>query len=274
MRLTEEHIKALMPGNDNWRDWVDPIHDLFGKYGIQSKERIAMFIAQCGHESLDFRVMEENLNYSANALSRVWKKYFGPDKGRDPQDYHRKPEKIANVIYANRMDNGDTASGDGWRFRGKGAIQVTGRYNTTKFAEYIGKEVNAANDYLLTTKGALEGALWYWDARNLNEPSDDQDIRKVTKLINGGYHGLEDRKQRYMRALAILGGEYEPKSLPVLLKVGSKGEEVKKVQAALGLEADGWFGQMTFAAVVAWQGNNGLTPDGIVGPKTYKAMVG
>tara|TARA_B100001094_G_scaffold331714_1_gene401032 strand:+ start:958 stop:1782 length:825 start_codon:yes stop_codon:yes gene_type:complete len=274
MKLNEQHVKTLMPGNRDWKEWVEPMQDLFGKYGIQSQERIAMFIAQCGHESGGFRIMEENLNYSANALSRVWKKYFNEEIGRDPQEYHRQPEKIANVIYANRMDNGDVDSKDGWKFRGKGAIQVTGRYNTTKFAEYIKRDVDAANDYLLTTKGALEGALWYWDACNLNEHSDHQDIRKVTKLINGGYHGLDDRKQRYITAYAVLGGNFEPDSLPILLKVGSQGDEVKKVQKALGLEADGWYGQLTKTSVVDWQTKNGLTPDGVVGPKTYKAMVG
>ena len=274
MKLSEQQVKTLMPKNRNWEEWVEPMQDLFGKYGIQSKERIAMFIAQCGHESGDFRIMEENLNYSANALASLWKKYFNEETGLDPQDYHRQPEKIANVIYANRMDNGNIDSGDGWKFRGKGAIQVTGRYNTTRFANYVKREVDAANDYLLTTRGALEGALWYWEACNLNDHSDDQDIRKVTKLINGGYHGLDDRKQRYITAYAVLEGNYEPEPLPILLRVGSQGEEVKKVQEALNLDADGWYGQMTRTAVIAWQGGNGLTPDGVVGPKTYKAMVG
>jgi hypothetical protein len=104
--------------------------------------------------------------------------------------------------------------------------------------------------------------------------ADQQDIRGATKRINGGYIGLEDRTHHYHRALEILGGTYEPKPAPVLLKVGSRGDEVKKVQQALGQDADGIFGKMTEAAVIAWQGNNNLTPDGIVGPKTYAAMVG
>lgn len=274
MKLTVKQIKNLMPGNKNWEVWVDPIWDLFPNYGIQSADRIAMFFAQCGHESLDFRVMEENLNYSEKALNSVWKKYFGGDTGRNAKDYHRQPEKIANVVYANRMDNGDEASGDGWRFRGKGAIQVTGRYNTAKFADYIGRPLDKANDYLLTTKGALEGALWYWDANGLNQLSDDRDIRGATKRINGGYHGLNDRTNRYLRAQNILSGQELVSPLKVLLKKGSEGEEVRKVQFAVGVEPDGWFGQLTELAVIAWQGNNGLTPDGIVGPKTYKAMIG
>jgi putative chitinase len=274
MKLTEDQVKLLMPNNDKWAEWVSPMHDLFNSYGIQSADRIAMFFAQCGHESLDFRVMEENLNYSSKALASVWRKYFNENTGRDPKDYHRQPERIANVIYANRMDNGDESSGDGWRFRGKGAIQVTGRYNTTKFAEAVGKSVDAANDYLLTIKGALQGALWYWDANNLNQLADDRDIRETTRVINGGYHGLDDRTNRYLRAQKILAGKEFIPELKVLLKLGSQGEEVKKVQWAVGVEPDGWFGQLTELAVIAWQGNNGLTPDGIVGPKTYKAMLG
>jgi putative chitinase len=274
VKVTEQQVKAILYDNSNWSAWVSPMQDLLGSYNVNSADRIAMFFAQCGHESLNFQVLEENLNYSAKALGTIWKKYFGEGTGRDPLDYHRQPEKIANVVYANRMGNGDEASGDGWRFRGKGAIQVTGRENTTNFANAIGRSVEGANDYLLTTTGALESALWYWDKANLNEAADARDIRLATKRINGGYHGLDDRTNRYMRAQLILSGKDIVPPLKGIIKLGSTGEEVRKVQFAIGVEPDGVFGRLTEAAVIAWQGNNGLTPDGIVGPKTFKAMIG
>lgn len=272
MVLTEEQVKHLLHGNKDWADWVEPLQTMLPKYEINTADRIAGFIAQCGHESLNFKVLEENLNYSAGALDKIFPKYF-KRAGRDAQEYHRQPEKIANVIYASRMSNGDTASGDGYRFRGRGVIQLTGRANYTAFGKTINKTAEEVIDYLGTKTGALESACWYWNSRNLNAACDAQDIVKMTKLVNGGTIGLEDRKHHYHRALEILGGTYEPKPEPILLKVGSRGEYVKKIQEKLGLEADGIFGKMTAEAVKDWQASKGLTADGIVGPKTFKAML-
>jgi putative chitinase len=273
MTLTDDQIEHLLHGNKEWADWVEPVQTLLPKYEIDTPDRVAMFFAQCGHESLNFKVLEENLNYSAKGLNAVFPKYF-KRAGRDANDYHRQPERIANVVYANRMGNGDTDSGDGWRHRGFGVIQLTGKNNQSAFATSIGKSLEDTLEYLQTKMGALESACWFWQRNNINVYADQQDIRGATKRINGGYIGLEDRTHHYHRALEILGGTYEPKPAPVLLKVGSRGDEVKKVQEALGQDADGIFGKLTEAAVIAWQGNNNLTPDGIVGPKTYAAMVG
>jgi putative chitinase len=171
------------------------------------------------------------------------------------------------------MDNGDTASGDGWRFRGRGVIQLTGRHNYTKFGETLGYTAEQAISYLKTKKGALESACWFWKANNINKYADKQDITGMTKRINGGTIGLADRKKHYAHALEVLGGKWEPPAfVHSTVKKGSKGETVKAVQKALGAKADGVFGPGTEAAVIAWQKSRGLVPDGIVGKATLAAM--
>lgn len=272
MILSDQHLEQLLHGNKEWPKWVEPVQEMLPKYGIDTPDRVAMFFAQCGHESLNFKVLEENLNYSAKGLDAVFPKYFRR-AGRDATDYHRQPERIANVVYADRMGNGDTNSGDGWRHRGFGVIQLTGKNNQSSFASSIGKTLEETLEYLQTKTGALESACWFWACNNVNTYADQQDIRGATKRVNGGYIGLEDRTHHYHRALEILGGSYKPKPAPVLLKIGSRGAEVKKVQKALGQAADGVFGKMTQLAVFDWQSKHNLTPDGIVGPKTYAAMI-
>lgn len=272
MILTEEQIEHLLEGNKDWEEWVEPLQTLLPKYEINTVSRIAGFIAQCGHESLNFKVLEENLNYSADGLNKIFPKYF-VRAGRDAQEYHRQPQKIANVVYANRMSNGDTESNDGYFFRGRGVIQLTGRSNYTAFGKTVGMTPEEVVEYLGTKMGALESACWYWDSRNINAACDAGNIEKMTKLVNGGTIGLEDRRHHYKKALRILGGEYTPQPKPILLKVGSTGDEVKQIQEVLGVEADGIFGRMTAEVVKEWQQAHGLTPDGIVGPKTFNAMI-
>ena len=276
MKLTREQIKSILHGNDDWEQWVSPLQEILPNYSINTAKRIAMFMAQCGHESLNFRVLRENLNYSAKGLNAIFPKYF-KNAGRDAQEYHRQPEKIANIVYANRMKNGPPESGDGWKFSGKGVIQLTGRANTEAFANSIGKPLEDTLSYLKTVQGALESACWFWTENNLNLPSDASDIVRATKKINGGTIGIEDRKHHYKKNLMILegsngGGQFQERS-PILLKVGSIGSEVKKVQEILGLDVDGHFGKVTEARVMLWQNANGLEDDGIVGPETYLRMV-
>ena len=273
MNLTDGQIKDLLHGNKDWADWVEPMQKLLPQYEINTPARIAGFIAQCGHESLNFKVLEENLNYSAKGLNAIFPKYF-KNAGRDAEKYHRKPQDIANVVYANRMSNGDTESNDGWKFRGRGVIQLTGRSNVTRFGDDIGKRVDETIEYLETKMGALHSACWYWDNRNINRSADDGDIVVMTKLVNGGTIGLEDRRHHYIRAIEILDGTYIPKPTRILLKVGSTGSEVKSVQKALGLDIDGHFGLVTKSKVMEWQEANSLTVDGIVGNKTYYKLVG
>jgi len=226
-------------------------------------------------------VLSENLNYSAKALNTIFPKYF-KRAGRDANEYHRQPEKIANVIYANRMDNGDTDSGDGWRFRGGGILQLTGRYNYTEFAEDVEMTPEEAVDYVRTKKGALDSACWFWDENNINKHCDAMDILKMTKRINGGTIGLEDRKKHWAHALDVLGGdmEIEPEEEKELntnqtIRQGSRGPLVQEVQEILGIApADGIFGPGTARLVKEWQSANGLVADGIVGPNTLGKLLG
>ncbi len=267
-----DQVRELLNGNSETDEWFEAMEEILPFYEINTVDRVAGFIAQCAHESNNFRVLQENLNYSSKALDSIFGKYF-VRAGRNAKEYHRQPEKIANVVYANRMDNGNTASGDGWRFRGRGVIQLTGRHNYTKFGKSLSISAEEAIRYVKTKKGALESACWFWDTNNINRYADRQDIVGMTKRINGGTNGLADRKKHYNHALEVLGGHWEP---PVVVhstvRRGSKGETVKVVQMVLGAKADGDFGPGTEAAVIAWQRSRGLVPDGIVGPSTLRAM--
>jgi len=267
-----DQVRELLKGNSETDEWFEAMEEILPFYEINTVNRVAGFIAQCAHESNNFRVLQENLNYSSKALDAIFGKYF-VRAGRNAKEYHRQPEKIANVIYASRMDNGDTASGDGWRFRGRGVIQLTGRHNYTKFGSSLSINAEQAIKYVKTKKGALESACWFWDTNKINRYADKQDITGMTKRINGGTIGLADRKKHYKHALEVLGGHWSPpKVVHSTVRKGSKGETVKAVQKALGAKADGDFGPGTEAAVIAWQRSRGLVPDGIVGPSTLRAM--
>jgi len=168
------------------------------KFAINTPLRLAHFLSQCGHESGNFRVVKENLNYSAKGLRSIFKKYFTDDA--TALLYERKPEKIANLVYASRMGNGDKASGDGYKFRGRGYIQLTGKDNYTAFGKAIGVDI-LANPDLVATKYPLLSAAWYWNSRKLNAVADqgatDAVVTKATKLVNGGTIGLDDRIKHF-----------------------------------------------------------------------------
>jgi putative chitinase len=277
MTLTKDHIIHILHGNADAAAWADAALEILPKYEITTANRIAGFFAQCGHESMNFTVLSENLNYRAETLEKLFSKYFSK-AGRNAADYAKQPEKIANVIYANRMANGDTASGDGFKFRGRGVVQLTGRENYTSFGKSVGMTAEQVIDYVTTKKGALESACWYWASRNINAACDASDITKMTKLVNGGTIGLDDRKKHYEQALAVLGGAVpapitHASAIPGVLKKGSTGENVKRMQAELGLEADGSFGPATEAALKKWQTANGLAADGVAGPKTLAKLL-
>jgi len=203
MNLTESSLVKMLPRNKNIGDLLTALNSVLPKYEINTVNRVAGFLAQCGHESLDFTVLKENLNYSAEALNRVFPKYF-KNAGRDANLYARNPEKIANVVYANRLGNGDTASGDGWRYRGRGAIQLTGKSNYAEFAKSIGKTLEETVAYLETMEGAIESACWFWKTRNLNQTCDNNDIVLMTKKVNGGTNGIEERTKHYNNNKKIL----------------------------------------------------------------------
>lgn len=268
--------REMLHGNKDWEEWYSAMLEILPMWDINTIERVAGFVAQCGHESRNFSVLTENLNYSAAALNKIFPKYFRR-AGRDAQAYHRQPEKIANVIYAGRMANSDSASGDGWRFRGGGILQLTGRYNYTEFAEDVDMSPEEAVDYVRTKKGALDSACWFWDENNLNKHCDNMDIVKMTKRINGGTIGLEDRKKHWIHALDVLGGDYEEPDVDYnqTVRKGSRGPLVAEVQEKLNISpADGIFGPGTERSIKAWQASNGLAADGIVGPKTIKKLLG
>jgi putative chitinase len=283
--LTAGQFADLFPRCSDPDGWVDAMNEVFPKYEINTNRRVAAFLAQCGHESGGWRTFSENLNYSAKALDAVFGKYF-KRAGRDAEDYARQPEKIANVVYANRMDNGDTASGDGWRYRGRGPIQLTGKHNYAKFSDDM--DVDAVNNPDMVSEDkevALMSAIWYWNSNKLNRYADSGDIKTLTKRINGGYIGLEDRIHHWEMCLEALGedvethhGDDEDDSFDLddigVLRKGARGDGVKMMQEALGVGADGIFGAGTEAKLKEWQAENGLDADGVAGPATLGKLLG
>ena len=204
--ITQEQLKQLLPKNPYISHWHKALEQLFPDYEINTPQRMAAFIAQCAHESGSFMFLTENLNYRWQSLRKVFPKYFPDDA--IAQDYANRPNKqeaIANRIYASRMGNGPEESGDGWRFRGRGLIQLTGRHNYTWFAASLEISPEEATEYLTTFEGAAQSACWFWETNKLNQWADKGDILTLTKRINGGTIGLDDRIKHYEHALHVLG---------------------------------------------------------------------
>jgi putative chitinase len=204
--ITEQQLKELIPKNPYVSHWHKALEQLFPDYEINTPQRIAAFVAQCAHESAGFTALVENLNYRWQSLRRVFPKYFPNDD--IAQEYASRPNKqeaIANRIYASRMGNGDEASGDGFRYRGRGLIQLTGRHNYTWFAASLEITPEEATEYLMTFEGAAQSACWFWETNKLNQWADKGDILTLTKRINGGTIGLDDRIKHYEHALHVLG---------------------------------------------------------------------
>lgn len=275
---------ASMVKNSEIDEWYDAIALILPDHDIDTPERVAGFIAQCAHESGDFKRLEENLNYSEKALNSVFGRYFGPGK-RNAAEYARNPEKIANYVYQDQYRSkrgalGNVKEGDGWRFRGRGLKQLTGRNNYQTFARDIGISAEEAADYLETKKGAVHSACWFWKKNKLNRYADKNDIVGMTKKINGGTIGLKDRTARYEKAMAVMTGKAPVVSAAApsapkgnVVKRGSTGTAVKEIQRLIGISpADGIFGPGTESIVKDWQRKNGLTPDGVVGPATRAKM--
>ena len=201
--FTKEQLREMIPKNPYVDQWFEAIYEILPEYEITTPQRVAAFLAQCAHESGGFVFLKENLNYKAASLRRVFPKYF-PDDAIAVQ-YAGKGEMIANRVYANRMGNGDEASGDGWRFCGRGLIQLTGKNNYTFFAGSLDIPVEEASEYLQTFEGAVQSACFFWEQNKLNQWADAGDILTLTKRINGGTIGLEDRIKHYEHALHIFG---------------------------------------------------------------------
>jgi putative chitinase len=211
--LMEEDIQKMY-GNSNLNlkklDNVIPdsvlaqIPDTANKFNITTNLRLAHFLSQCEHESGGFRSVYENLNYSADGLKKVFGKYF---PGNLNESYARQPEKIANRVYSSRMGNGNEASGDGYRYRGRGAIQLTGKSNYEAFDKLVDDDI-MANPDLVATKYCLMSAAWFFSKNNLwnicDKGSDNSIVTAVTKVVNGGTNGLEDRISRFQKFYNIL----------------------------------------------------------------------
>ena len=204
--LTAQQFNHLFPRAQDPESWVNSMNEVFPTYDINTPQRIAAFLAQCGHESGGWTVFEENLNYSAKGLNGIFKKYFPTLESALP--YELKPEKIANKVYGNRMGNGPESSGDGWKYRGRGPIQLTGKNNYTQFAKDMfddWQNVVDNPDWVTADRDfALMSAIWFWNKNGLNKWADTGDIKELTRRINGGYIGLEDRIHHYKEAIELL----------------------------------------------------------------------
>jgi putative chitinase len=281
--ITVDQLRAMIPSNKEIDAWCEELNKALPKYDITTDQRIAGFISQCAHESMDFNAMSENLNYREETLNKVFPRYFGPGK-RNAAEYAKNPEKIANYVYMDEFRTsklGNTQPGDGWRFRGRGLKQLTGRDNYTRFAKDYDMTAEEAAVWVETKEGALASALWFWNTNKLNPIADTGDVAALTKKINGGNIGLADRQARYAKAMAALGGKIDtsaPAAAPAastgVLRVGSTGHDVKRMQTALRIPSDGQFGPGTEAALKKWQAANGLTADGVAGPKTLAKLLG
>jgi putative chitinase len=194
-QLAKLHISA---------DWVDPLNETFARFNINTPNQQAAFIGQLSHECGHFRLLEENLNYKAATLMRLWPKRFPTLEIANA--YAGNPKKIANMVYASRMGNRDEASGDGYRFRGRGCIQLTGHANYFHAGKALGVDFVMEPDLVATPKYAAMTAGWFWDTHKINGPADASDTTKVTKIINGGTIGLNDRVALTQQALASLMG--------------------------------------------------------------------
>lgn len=187
--------------------WVDALNETFDRFQIDTPIRRASFIGQCGHECGNFKVLEENLNYRAATLLKLFPRTPKRSWGFTPEEaaqYEKQPKKIANRIYANRMNNRDEASGDGYRFRGRGCIQLTGASNYHHAGKALGFDFIMEPDLVATPKYAAMTAGWFWNTHKINHFADMQDWVGMTKKINGGTIGLDDRIKHIMQALQVL----------------------------------------------------------------------
>ena len=213
--IEEKHLKAA--GVKDPAKWLEAVRQTCDEFNVNTPQRISSFLAQCAHESGGFTMLEENLNYRAATLAACWPTRFaelGPDKKpkKDAQGKNiptkvalaieKKPEAIANLVYSSRMGNGSAESGEGWKYRGRGLKQLTGKYNYDKCGSYLGLDLVADPDLLLQPLAACRSAGWFWKTNNLESFADVGDIKGMTKKINGGFIGLEDREKRYKAVLA------------------------------------------------------------------------
>ena len=203
--FTLDQLKQMVPGNPYIDHWYKALCEILPDYDINTVPRVSAFIAQCAHESGGFKAIKENLNYRPESLVKLFKKYFDLPTAQQYCSLPNKQEAIANRIYANRMGNGPEESGDGYRYCGRGLIQLTGKDNYTRYAQSLEISVEEASEHLTTFEGCVQSAAWFWEANNLNQWADSGDMLTLTKRINGGTIGLEDRIKHYNHACHVLG---------------------------------------------------------------------
>jgi len=202
--FAKEDLDQILTNNTEGGSWFDLLNTILPDFEINTLPRVAGFLAQCGHESNNFTILHENLNYSAERLHEVFPRHFPTLAAAEP--YNRQPERIANKIYGGRMGNGNESSGDGYKFRGRGILQITGRDNYKACSLYLFGDERLLDDpsYLETKEGAVRSACWFWNTHRLNNLADEGNIKEMTQKINGGSLGLDDRKARYKYTVSVL----------------------------------------------------------------------
>jgi putative chitinase len=199
-----EKCTAILQNNPYSEHWHEALCKILPDYDINTPERVACFLGQTMVESAGYKALIENLNYKPETLVKIWPSHF-PNM-EVAQQYGHHPEQIANRAYAGRMGNGDEASGDGWKFCGRGLIQITGKANYQQFADSIDTPVDQIPEFLGTFEGAVQSACWFWESNNLNALADNGDVLGITKKVNGGTLGLTERQQHTANAHQILQG--------------------------------------------------------------------
>jgi len=199
-----EKCTAILQNNQYSQHWHEALSKILPDYDINTPERVACFLGQTMVESAGYNALVENLNYRPETLVKIWPSHF-PNM-EVANEYAHQPEKIANRAYAGRMGNGDEASGDGWNYCGRGLIQITGKANYAAFAESIDTPVEQVPEFLGTFEGAVQSACWFWENNNLNALADNGDVLGITKKVNGGTLGLEERQQHTQNAHQVLMG--------------------------------------------------------------------
>ena len=206
-QFTQDQLAQVIPGNPYLDHWFKALCEILPDYEISTPQRVAAFLAQTAHESGGYRAIKENLNYKAPTLRKIFPKYFPDDATANHYaSLPNKQEAIANRVYGGRMGNGPEESGDGYRYCGRGLIQLTGKDNYTRYAQSLEISVEEASEHLTTFEGCVQSAAWFWEANNLNQYADSGDILTMTKRINGGTLGLEDRQNHYKHAMQVLQG--------------------------------------------------------------------
>ena len=199
--FTQDQLQQFLPNNEHVPHWFEALAKVLPDYAITTPQRVASFLGETYVESAGYTAIQENLNYNSESLCKVWPSHFTPDIA---DQYAHNPEMIANRAYANRMGNGDEASGDGWKFCGRGLIQLTGRANYTAFGASISCSPEEVGELLQTFEGCVQSACWFWETNNLNQYADQGAIDHESRIVNGGTLGLQERRAAYERALQIL----------------------------------------------------------------------